>query len=98
MNVLQLLSVAGGMLPTANLSRVQIMSATPDGTYSVRVDLGREMADGRGGPEIRTGDTVIVPSLQAGRTRMAWGIMRETLGVSRDVLNLFLIRDVLDDE
>jgi hypothetical protein len=59
------------------------------------VDLRREMREGRRGPAIRPGDTVVIPSVQAGAGRVAWTVVRETLGVSRDVLNLMLIRDVL---
>jgi len=36
-----------------------------------------------------------VGNKQAGVGSTAWGVVRETLGVSRDVLNLFLIKDVL---
>ena len=40
-------------------------------------------------------DTVIVSSLEAGPVAITWNVMRETLAVSRDVLNLFLIQDVV---
>jgi polysaccharide biosynthesis/export protein len=96
MDLMQLLAVAGGLSPRADLSRVMIYGTDPaGGPFRVKVDLRREMEIGSRGPEIRIGDTVMVPSLEAGSFGIAWNVVRETLGVSRDVLNLFLIKDVV---
>jgi polysaccharide biosynthesis/export protein len=96
MSLMQLLAIAGGLSPRADVSRVLILGTDPSGgSFRVKVDLGREMETGGRGPEVRLGDTVIVSSLEAGPVAVTWNVMRETLAVSRDVLNLFLIQDVV---
>jgi polysaccharide export outer membrane protein len=94
MNLMQLLAIAGGLAPRADLSQILIFGADPTGgPFRVKVDLRREMETGGRGPEVRLGDTVIVASLEAGPAALAWSLTRETLAASRDILNLFLIRD-----
>jgi polysaccharide export outer membrane protein len=96
MSLMQLLAIAGGLSPRADLSRILIFGTDPAGRpFRIKVDLGREMETGGRGPEIRLGDTVIVASLEAGPVAITWNVLRETLAVSRDVLNLFLIQDVV---
>jgi polysaccharide biosynthesis/export protein len=96
MDLMQLLAIAGGLSPRADLSRVLVLGAdVAGGPFRVKVDMRREMETGGRGPEIRMGDTVIVTSIEAGTAATAWNVMRESLGISRDVLNLFLIKDVL---
>lgn len=96
MSLMQLLAIAGGLSPRADLSRVLIFGTDPaGGPFRVKVDLGRQMETGGRGPAVRPGDTVIVASLEAGPVAITWNVMRETLAVSRDVLNLFLIQDVV---
>ena len=94
MSLMQLLAVAGGLSPRADLSQVLIFGTDPaGGHFRIRVDLRREMETGGRGPEVRLGDTVIVASIEAGAVTLAWSLARETLAASRDILNLFLIRD-----
>jgi polysaccharide export outer membrane protein len=96
MDLVQLLAIAGGLSPRADLSQVMILGTDPaGGPFRVKVDLRREMDTGGRGPEIRIGDAVIVAPLEAGSVAIAWSVLRESLGISRDVLNLFLIKDVL---
>ncbi len=96
MRLVQLLAIAGGFSPRADLSQILILGTDPAGaSFRVKVDLRREMETGGLGPEVRIGDTVYVASLEAGAVAVVWNVMRESLGVSRDVLNLFLIKDVL---
>jgi polysaccharide biosynthesis/export protein len=96
LDLLRLLSVAGGITPMGDLEHAEVLSAPGrEGRFRVRIDLNREMQSGRGGLTLKPGDTVVIPSRQAGAARQTWGVLRETLGVSRDVLNLFLIKNVL---
>jgi polysaccharide export outer membrane protein len=96
MSVMQVLSVAGGATATADLSRVMLLAGGDGGNgYRVTVDLEQEARAGSGGLEIRPGDTVVVPSRGSNAFFTGWSIMRETLGMSQNILNLFLIRDVL---
>jgi polysaccharide export outer membrane protein len=96
MSLMQLLAIAGGLSPRADLSRILIFGTDPaGGPFRVKVDLRREMETGGRGPEVRLGDTVIVAAIEAGPVAIAWNVMRETLGISRDVVNLVLIRDAL---
>lgn len=97
MNLPRLLSVAGGVTPMGDMSRIEVLSAAgKEGGFRVQVDLRREMEAGRTGLTLRSGDTVLIPARGSGGGTRAWGVMRETLGVSRDILNLFLIRNVLN--
>ncbi len=97
MDLLQLLAVAGGLGPQADPSRVLVLGTDPSGgRFRVQVDLHRQMKTGDRGPEIRPGDTVIVSSVGTRSLGLAWSVVRESLGVSRDVLNLFLIKDVIE--
>lgn len=101
MTLVQALAVAGGLAPTADWHNVEILATDPaGGTYLLRVDLEREIQSGRGGPEIRPGDSIRVPPRDPNVGQLAVGVLRGTLEASRDVLNLLLVRDVLtnDDE
>lgn len=96
-NLLQILALAGGLSSRADLSQVLVLGTDPEGgVFRVKVDVRREMETGGRGPEVRPGDTVVVPAFQAGTATQAWAVLRESLGISRDVLNLFLIKDVLN--
>jgi polysaccharide biosynthesis/export protein len=96
-DLLQVVAIAGGLSPRADLSQVVVVGADPQGgAFRVKVDLRRLMESGGRGPEVRSGDTVIVSTLQAGAAGVAWNVLRESLAISRDVLNLFLIRDYID--
>lgn len=98
MDLLQVLALAGGTTPAADLGRIDLLGTDGAGAaFRVRVDLRGEISQGRGGPEIRAGDRVVVSASGTGPGGMAWAISREALGISRDVLNLFLIGDILGD-
>ena len=64
-DLLQLLSQAGGPLPSADLSRVAIVRATPSGPEVITIDVGAYM---RGQatqplPTLEPGDTIEIPSI-----------------------------------
>jgi polysaccharide export outer membrane protein len=66
-DLLQLLSQAGGPLPSADLSSVRIVRPAPGGPEIITIDVGAYM---RGGgeklPALQPGDTVDVPSIMGG--------------------------------
>lgn len=97
MDLLKVLSLVGGTLPTADLGRVQVVGSQPGGEpFVAEVDVNHFLETGRTNFLVRPGDAVRVPS----RSRTlagAWTVARDVLGVSRDVLNLILISDVLKD-
>ncbi len=96
LDLLKVLSVAGGTLPTADLSAVQVVGKDAAGrSFVVVVDLQRYLDRGQANFTVQPGDAVRVPSRSHARLGMAWIAAREALGLSRDVLNLFLIKDVL---
>jgi polysaccharide biosynthesis/export protein len=95
MNVIQLLSVAGGTTDRADLGQIEVLAAEGTASYRVQVDLNREIEAGRGGLVLRAGDTVVVPSAKAGAAAVTWAVVQQTLATSRDVLNIFLIKNVL---
>ncbi len=102
MTLFQALAVAGGLSPVANWNEIEVLAADQSGgTFLMRVDLERELQSGRGGPEIRPGDSIHVPIRDPNVAQVALTALRGTLDASRDLLNLILIRDVLtnnDDE
>ena len=64
-DLLQLLSQAGGPLPSADLSQVAIIRATPSGSKVIPIDVGAYM---RGQatqplPTLEPGDTIEIPSI-----------------------------------
>lgn len=96
LDLLKVLSLAGGTLPTADLSGIQVVGKDAAGrSFVVVVDLQRYLDRGQTNFLVQPGDAVRVPSRSHARLGMAWMAAREALGLSRDVLNLFLIKDVL---
>jgi protein involved in polysaccharide export with SLBB domain len=94
LDLAKVLSLAGGTLPTARLTKVQVIGSQPGGEpFVAEVDLERLFDTGNANFLVRPGDTVRVPSRKT-TLAGAWGVTRDVLGVSRDVLNLILISDV----
>ncbi|MBK8230346.1 MAG: SLBB domain-containing protein [Candidatus Eisenbacteria bacterium] len=94
----QALGLAGGTTPNADLTCIEVLARDGvAGSYLVKVNLDEQLRNGSGGPEIRAGDTIRVPSRTTSKSYQAWNILRAGLGTTRDVLNLILIRDALDN-
>jgi len=67
-DILQVMSQAGGPLPSADLTSVSIIRPTPRGPEVIPVDLGSYMRGETSAalPELRPGDTVEFPSVYGG--------------------------------
>ncbi len=67
-DILQVMSQAGGPLPSADLSSVAIIRATPSGPQIIPVDLGSYMRGeaGRALPDLLPGDTLEFPAIYGG--------------------------------
>jgi polysaccharide export outer membrane protein len=97
MELLKIIALAGGTSPLADMKRVQVVSQAQGGaTYVAEVDLERYLEHGVSSFVVRPGDAVWVPSRERTAAGLAWNLTRDLLGVSRDILNLFLISDVLE--
>ena len=98
-DLLKLISISGGSLPTGDLSRVQIVGTDPGGeTFTASVDLEKYLETGDARFLVRPGDVIRVPPRRHSAPGAIWAVTREFLGLSRDIINLFLIFDVLRDE
>jgi polysaccharide export outer membrane protein len=98
LDLLKLLSLSGGPLETADISRVQVVTQDPAGrSFVAIVDLEQFLTSGETDFLVRPGDAVRVPSVENTAGRIAWTATRELLSASRDILNLFLIWDILND-
>ncbi len=64
-DLLQLLSQAGGPLPSADLSQVSVIRATPSGSSVITIDVGSYMRGEatRPLPPLEPGDTIEIPSV-----------------------------------
>jgi polysaccharide export outer membrane protein len=92
-DLVEVLALAGGATPIANLKRVQVV-ARDGGVVVAEVDVEAYLASGAtAGFPVRAGDTINVPTQQVGVLNKAWGIAGQALSLSRDVLNAVLIID-----
>ena len=76
-DLLQLLSQAGGPLPSADLSQVSVIRATPDGPSVMMIDIGSYMRGEAGQPLplLEPGDTIDIPSVLGTSTAGAQGMV-----------------------
>jgi polysaccharide export outer membrane protein len=95
----RLVALAGGTLPGAWLERIRILAGGGEGSapWILEADLEEMLRTGDPGPTVRPGELVFVPPRDQGTL----GILRQAalglLGVSRDLLNLFLVVDYLEN-
>lgn len=76
-DLLQLLSQAGGPLPSADLSQVSVIRATPDGPSVMMIDIGSYMRGEAGQPlpRLEPGDTIDIPSVLGTSTAGTQGMV-----------------------
>jgi len=96
LDLVKVLSLAGGPGPAADLGRVRVVGRDAQGkSFVAEVDLDRYLEAGWSDFIVQPGDAIGVPSQRRRGSGAAWLATREVLGLSRDILNLFLISDVL---
>ncbi len=76
--VVEALSIAGGALANADLSKVQLTRVTPDGVVSYDLDMEGYLYDARPMADLGLipGDTITVPAKQSPMNRVLEGLMR----------------------
>jgi polysaccharide biosynthesis/export protein len=94
LDLIKVLALAGGPVPGADMENVKIMGHEGAGTFIATVDLRRYLDRGVSGFTVRPGDSILISQIHGSGLKGAWGITQQALVVSRDLLNLALIRDV----
>jgi len=74
---------------------VEIIAKDGDESCLLRVDLEKEILSGGSGPVLKPGDEIRVLLRQPKLGGTVAGVLRNALGASRDLLNLFIIYDVV---
>lgn len=94
-DVWSVLAAAGGLAQKGDLSNVSVITRQGTGQAVVTLDLRSALRHGSRAPfVVRSGDVVYVGSTQSTATGKGWYALQQVLGVSRDLLNLLLIRDI----
>ncbi len=95
-DLLQILSLAGGLTSHGSLGGIKVVSSGgPGGPFVVKVDLEQAMSQGRPGFPLRPGNVVLVPAQGSGIPLATWTMVQQVLSVSSNVLNLAVARNVL---
>ncbi|MDM7913943.1 MAG: polysaccharide biosynthesis/export family protein, partial [Candidatus Eisenbacteria bacterium] len=98
LDLIRVLSLAGGALPTGDLRHVQVLGQDANGSsYVVVVDVKKGLDEGGTAFPVQAGDAIHVPKPPMTAARATWGATRVLLGASRDLLNFFLISDYIDE-
>jgi polysaccharide export outer membrane protein len=91
------LAAAGGIGARGDMSNVNVITRQGSGQAVVTFDMRDMLAHGARSPFfLRSGDVVFVPSTATTAAGKSWTVLREVLITSRDVLRLWLVRDVLN--
>lgn len=90
-----LLAVAGGPTPRSDLTTVRVLTRTGAGQAVVTVNLRDALRRGTPAPfMVRAGDVVVISPTSATAIGQTWTGLTAVLAVSRDLLNLAVLRDV----
>jgi len=95
-DILQVLALAGGLTPQANLEKVQVVTRESGSTVVADLDLEDYLENGviTGFP-VRPGDTINVPMRKLTTLGKAWTYTGAALGLSRNVLDAVIVSDYL---
>lgn len=96
-DLMQLISLAGGVLPSGDLSKIEVISSEPvnGSRFIATVNLQRFLDEGGGGFNVRAGDTIRIRSRSRGGGFLPLSLATRLLSTSRDILNLIVSWDVL---
>jgi polysaccharide export outer membrane protein len=95
-DILQVLSQAGGATPRADLKRARVVARTGGSQTVFSVDVRRTIEHGSANPfVVRAGDVVVLTPTGASTFSQGWAGFTTLLTVSRDVLNIALLNEIL---
>lgn len=93
------LAVAGGTTARGDLSNVRVLTRTGASQAVVTFDLKETLKRGSLRPQIvKPGDVVYVAPSGASKLATAFGGFQTVLAISRDLLNLALLRTLINDQ
>jgi polysaccharide export outer membrane protein len=93
-DIVEVLSLAGGTGPLADLRHVQVVANEAGGRVVAEIDLESYLAQGSGaGFPVRPGDTINVPLKSPNAGAKAWAATTQAFALSRDLLNVVFIAD-----
>lgn len=99
LDLLQVIALAGGTTPEAELKQVGVVMNSGDGQAVAMVDLERVMRDGTANPfMLQAGDRVIVPKASMSIAGAVWAGTTTVLGSVRDVMSSYLLYLTIDRE
>jgi polysaccharide export outer membrane protein len=90
------IAAAGGFTARGDLANVRVITRQGAGQAVVTIDLRDALRRGTRAPFLlRSGDVVYVASTASTASGKTWAGFQQVLAISRDLLNLVVIRDVL---
>jgi polysaccharide export outer membrane protein len=99
LDLFQVLAMAGGTTPEAEIAKVSVVMNAGDGQVVASVDLKRVMREGAARPFlIRPGDRVFVPASTSNIVSQTLSVAGAVLGYTRDVLSSYLLYLTVDRE
>ncbi|MBD3336048.1 MAG: hypothetical protein GF355_11090 [Candidatus Eisenbacteria bacterium] len=96
----RLLAMAGGMQPNARADRTRLLALGVRGgsNWVLETDVKEMLETGDPGPTVRQGEMVYVPPAEPGLAGTARTVLVELSRFSRDLVNLLIIGDYLQED
>jgi len=92
LDLLQLIAIAGGTTPEAQLDEVAVVMDSGTSQVVASVDLKRVIEQGTASPfRLSAGDRVVIPGRDSTVLAQALGITSTVLGYGRDILSSYLL-------
>jgi polysaccharide export outer membrane protein len=97
-DLLQLISLAGGTTPTADLDKVAVIMTSDSGQVVAKVDLNDVIESGSNNPfMLAGGDRVFVPSHESSIAEQIWGGVGDAFQFTLDAASAWLLYLRLDE-
>lgn len=97
-DIWSVLAAAGGIGPTGDLSAVNVITRQGSGQAVLTLNLKDVLKRGTRSPFlVKAGDVVYVGSTTDKGGGRAWAVFQQAIGVSRDLIGLVLIRDIVNN-